>query len=62
VVGTFRRGSRDARKGYPSRIASRGVHATDPIAASEVVAVTGGHLGTTKALHGLPDPLPNSET
>src|ERR1700677_1111619 len=50
-----------ARKGISSGIAGRGLFATDPIDAGEVVAVKGGHIVTTQQLHELPDPLPNSE-
>ncbi|GAB3262333.1 SET domain-containing protein [Arthrobacter pigmenti] len=50
-----------ARKGSPSDIAGRGLHAVEPIAKGEVVAVKGGHIVTTQTLHTLPDPLPNSE-
>ena len=50
-----------ARKGISSRIAGRGLVATDRISAGELVAVKGGHIVTTKQLHELPDPLPNSE-
>src|ERR1700677_85166 len=50
-----------ARKGISSGIAGRGLCATDPIDAGEVVAVKGGHIVTTQQLHELPDPLPNSE-
>lgn len=50
-----------ARKGGPSGIAGRGLHAVRPIDAGEVVAVKGGHIVTTEVLRTLPDPLPNSE-
>src|ERR1700690_2695500 len=50
-----------AREGISSGIAGRGLFATDPIDAGEVVAVKGGHIVTTQQLHELPDPLPNSE-
>lgn len=50
-----------ARKGMGSSIAGRGLHAVEPIAAGEVVAVKGGHIVTTETLGELPDPLPNSE-
>ncbi len=49
-----------ARKGDTSGIAGRGLHAAEPIPADEVIAVKGGHIVTTQALHELPDPLPNS--
>ena len=50
-----------ARKGIESGIAGRGLFATEPIAAGEIVAVKGGHIVTTEQLRELPDPLPNSE-
>ena len=50
-----------ARKGISSDIAGRGLSATEPIGASEIVAVKGGHIVTTTQLRQLPDPLPNSE-
>lgn len=50
-----------ARKGLSSRIAGRGLFATEPISAGELVAVKGGHIVTTKQLLELPDPLPNSD-
>jgi len=50
-----------ARKGISSRIAGRGLFATEQISAGELVAVKGGHIVTTKQLLELPDPLPNSE-
>lgn len=50
-----------ARKGDESGIAGRGLHAVEPIAAGEVVAVKGGHIVTTKTLRELPDPLPDSD-
>lgn len=50
-----------ARKGVASDVAGQGLHAVEPIAASEVVAVKGGHIVTTQALLELPDPLRNSE-
>jgi len=37
------------------------LHAVEPIAAGELVAVKGGHILTTVALRELPEPLPNSE-
>jgi SET domain-containing protein len=49
------------RKGIASGIAGRGSFATEPIRAGEIVAVKGGHIVTTRQLHDLPDPLPNSE-
>lgn len=50
-----------ARKGGASDVAGRGLHAIEPIAAGEIVAVKGGHIVTTQVLNALPDPLPNSE-
>jgi hypothetical protein len=50
-----------ARKGIESGIAGRGLFATEPIGAGEVVAVKGGHIVTTEQMDQLPDPLPNSE-
>jgi hypothetical protein len=50
-----------AAKGESSRIQGRGLFATAPIAAGEIVAIKGGHIVTTAALHGLPDRLRNSE-
>ncbi|MDT5001319.1 MAG: uncharacterized protein QOK12_3424 [Mycobacterium sp.] len=50
-----------ARKGISSRIAGRGLFATEPIRSGELVAVKGGHIVTTNQLLELPDPLPNSE-
>ena len=50
-----------ARKGVGSDIAGRGLFATEPISAGEIVAVKGGHIVTTPQLRELPDPLPNSE-
>lgn len=50
-----------AGKGTASGIAGRGLHALEPIAAGEVVAVKGGHIVTTAELERLPEPLPNSD-
>jgi uncharacterized protein len=50
-----------AHKGVSSRIAGRGLFATEQISAGEIVAVKGGHIVTTTQLRELPDPLPNSE-
>lgn len=50
-----------ARKGDPSAIAGRGLHAVEPIAEGDVVAVKGGHVVSTATLRTLGDPLPNSE-
>jgi uncharacterized protein len=44
----------------PSGIAGRGLVATTPIAAGEVVAVKGGHVVDAVTLHALPGPLPKS--
>ena len=50
-----------ARKGEPSRIAGRGLSATAPIAAGEVVAVKGGHVVDQVTLAGLSEHLRNSD-
>ncbi|HEY2507356.1 MAG TPA: SET domain-containing protein-lysine N-methyltransferase [Streptosporangiaceae bacterium] len=50
-----------ARKGELSPIAGRGIVALAPIAADEIVAVKGGHIVDTEALHELPDRLQNSD-
>lgn len=50
-----------ARKGAGSAIEGRGLHAVEPLGAGEIVAVKGGHIMTTEAVHALPEPLPNSE-
>jgi acyl dehydratase len=50
-----------ARKGDPSGIAGRGLFAVEPLVAGEVVAVKGGHIVDTAALHTLPEHLQNSE-
>lgn len=50
-----------ARKGAPSGIEGQGLHAAEPIAAGEVVAVKGGHIVTTATLRALPERLQNSE-
>ena len=50
-----------ARKGTPSAIEGRGLIAVEPIAAGELVAIKGGHIVTTAALHALPERLQNSE-
>jgi hypothetical protein len=50
-----------ARKGEPSRIAGRGLFATSPIAAREVVAVKGGHVVDKAGLAALSEQLQNSE-
>jgi uncharacterized protein len=50
-----------ARKGAASRIEGRGLTATAPIAAGELVAIKGGHIVTTAAPASLPERLRNSE-
>ena len=50
-----------ARKGAPSPIAGRGLHAVEHIAAGEVVAVKGGHVVDSETLQSLPEALQNSE-
>jgi SET domain-containing protein len=50
-----------AVKGRPSGIAGRGLLAVEPIARDEVVAIKGGHIVDTAALHRLPERLQNSE-
>ncbi|MBO0831274.1 MAG: SET domain-containing protein-lysine N-methyltransferase [Actinobacteria bacterium] len=50
-----------ARKGAVSAIEGRGLVAAEPIAADELVAIKGGHIVTTAALHALPERLQNSE-
>ncbi len=50
-----------AVKGESSRIQGRGLLATAPIAAGEVVAIKGGHIVDTAAMHALPERLRNSE-
>jgi SET domain-containing protein len=50
-----------ARKGVGSKIQGRGLVATAPIAAGELVAVKGGHIVTTAVLASLPERLQNSE-
>ncbi|HUB43217.1 MAG TPA: SET domain-containing protein-lysine N-methyltransferase [Streptosporangiaceae bacterium] len=50
-----------ARKGTASAIEGRGLVATEPIAAGELVAIKGGHIVTTAALQSLPGRLQNSE-
>jgi uncharacterized protein len=53
--------SAKAAKGRASEIAGRGLFATEPIAAGEVVAVKGGHIVETAAMDALPARLRNSE-
>jgi len=50
-----------AEKGRPSAIEGRGLVATAPIAAGELVAVKGGHLVGTATLHTLDERLQNTE-
>jgi uncharacterized protein len=50
-----------ARKGAASMIQGRGLVAVAPISAGELVAIKGGHIVTTAALHALPDRLQNSD-
>jgi SET domain-containing protein len=50
-----------ARKGGPSSIEGRGVHAVEPIAAGEVVAVKGGHIVNGETVKALPESIRNSE-
>jgi len=50
-----------ARKGAASAIEGRGLIATAPIEAGELVAIKGGHIVTTAALRALPERLQNSD-
>jgi len=50
-----------AVKGESSRIQGRGLFATAPIAAGEIVAIKGGHIVDTTTLSTLPERLRNSE-
>lgn len=50
-----------AMKGQSSTIEGRGLVAVAPIAASEVVAIKGGHIVDTATLHALPERLQNSD-
>jgi len=50
-----------AVKGRDSRIEGRGLVATEPIAAGEIVAIKGGHIVDAATLGGLPEKLRNSE-
>jgi len=50
-----------AAKGVDSSIAGRGLVATEAIGKDEVVAVKGGHIVSTAALHSLSDRLQNSD-
>jgi uncharacterized protein len=49
-----------AVKGGASAIAGRGVHAVEPIAGGEVVAVKGGHIVDGAAAAGLPEGIRDS--
>jgi uncharacterized protein len=59
VVSSYITGK--AVKGEASNIQGRGLFATGPIAAGEVVAIKGGHIVDTAALHALPKKLQNSD-
>lgn len=50
-----------AVKGEASRIQGRGLFATAPISAGEIVAIKGGHIVDSARLHTLPERLQNSE-
>jgi hypothetical protein len=50
-----------ARKGVASTIEGRGLTATAPLGAGEIVAIKGGHIVTTAVLQSLPKRLQNSE-
>ncbi|MGN6680379.1 MAG: SET domain-containing protein [Streptosporangiaceae bacterium] len=50
-----------AVKGQASDIQGRGLFATAPISAGEIVAIKGGHIVDTATLHALPTRLQNSE-
>jgi uncharacterized protein len=49
-----------AAKGGASAVAGRGVHAVEPIAAGEVVAVKGGHIVDGSVVAGLPGAIRDS--
>ena len=53
--------SAKAAKGQASQIQGRGLFATAPIAAGEIVAIKGGHIVDTVTLLALPERLQNSE-
>jgi SET domain-containing protein len=53
--------SAKAAKGQSSRIQGRGLFATAPIAAGEIVAIKGGHVVDTATLQSLPERLQNAE-
>jgi uncharacterized protein len=59
VVSSYITGK--AVKGETSHIQGRGLFATGSIAAAEVVAIKGGHIVDTAALHALPKMLQNSD-
>ena len=50
-----------ASKGEASRIQGRGLFATAPILAGEIVAIKGGHIVDSRTLKTLPPRLQNSE-
>jgi len=50
-----------AVKGHSSRIQGRGLFATAAIGSGQVVAIKGGHIVDSTALHALPERLQNSE-
>jgi uncharacterized protein len=50
-----------ADKGTRSAIEGRGLIATAPIAAGEIVAIKGGHIVDTATLNSLPERLQNSD-
>ena len=50
-----------AAKGGASRIQGRGLFATAPILAGDIVAIKGGHIVDTATLQALPERLRNSE-
>jgi uncharacterized protein len=50
-----------ASKGGQSAIEGRGLVAVAPIARDEIVAIKGGHILSTAALHALPERLQNSD-
>jgi SET domain-containing protein len=50
-----------ASKGEQSAIEGRGLVAVAPIARDEIVAIKGGHIVSTAALHTLPGRLQNSD-
>ena len=50
-----------AVKGQASEIQGRGLFATEPIPAGDIVAIKGGHIVDTATLHALSERLRNSE-